>query len=131
LQLKEALAKVGVGLWGMLLEQTKLQHPSTYKRWANASSSRDLREYLGINVQGKEGIDDTGKVHCGFESVEADLYIVETEDDLRWDAYDNVHQHYETSVLMLFHLVYEWGPEEYPESNLAHLQLRFNAGRNV
>ena len=131
LGLKEAVAKVGVGLWGMLQEETNLQHPSTYKRWANTGGSRDLREYLGIKVQGKEGIDDTGEVHFGFESVELTLYIVESEDDLRWDDSCNHHQDFETSVLLLFHIVYEWGDDDDPQCNLAHLVLRFNAGGNV
>ena len=131
LGLKEAVAKAGGGLWGMLQEETNLQHPSTYKRWANTRGSRDLREYLGFKVLGEEGIDDTGEVHFGFESVEATLYIVESKNDLRWDDHSDDHQDYETSVLLLFHIIYEWGGGDDPEFQTAHLVLRYDAGRNV
>ena len=134
LGLKEAVAKVGVGLWDILQEETSLQHPKTSKAWANKQSLKDLRECLEIPDHGEGGIDpQEGAIDFGFESADVSLYFMQSEDDLRWDdaVSDTNHDDFKTSVLMISHLVNEWEEENIQCTQLFHLVFRFDAGCNV
>ena len=105
--LKEAVARVGVGLWDILQEETSLQHPTTYKSWANKPASRDLRECLGIPDRGSQGMDpQNGAVNFGFESAEVALYYMNRRGDFLWNdaVSDTNHDDFETSVLLISHL---------------------------